>query len=231
MNIPKHLVLFPDGNSLWAKKNGLSPLAGYQNGYENLINFCKWCKDRDVKILTVFGFTTENWKRNKTVVDFLMNMLENKLSDLVSKYSKSEELQKIGVCVKVIGQKEKLSKFLQKEIAKLEDATKNNKNLFLNLAISYGGKWDILNAVKNIVKEGIPADKIDEKLFEGYLSTAGLPDPDLIIRTGGNMRLSNFALWQSAYSELYFCKKFWPEFTEQDLDEALADFAKRSRHK
>jgi len=229
MNIPNHLVLFPDGNGRWAKQNKLSELAGYKKGYENLVDFCYWCKNREVKVLTVFGFTTKNWTRSLKGVNFLMGLLEKKLTANIKKYFESKELQELGVHVRVIGQKERLPASLQRILAKVEDMTKNNSNLFLNLAIGYGGKWDILQAVKKIVQEKIPAEDIDEKLFESYLSTAGLPDPDFIIRAGGNMRLSNFALWQSASSELYFSPKFWPDFTEQDLDIALAEFDKRSR--
>jgi len=147
----------------------------------------------------------------------------------VEKYMKDERWQKYGVRLKVIGQKERLPKTLQKAIERAEEITKDNNQLQLNLAVSYGGKWDILNAVKNIVKEGIEADQIDEKVIESHLSTAGMPVPDFIIRAGGEMRLSNFVLWQAAYSELYFSQKLWPEFTEQDLDEALAEFDRRTR--
>ena len=187
------------------------------------MDFAEWCRNRGVKVLTAFGFSTENWNRTKEEVDYLMRLLEGCLIDNLAKYDKD------GVRLRVIGQKERLPKSLQEAIKKTEEATKNNQNLFLNLAISYGGKWDILNAVKNIVKEGIPADQIDEKLFEDHLSTAGLAAPDFIIRAGGEMRMSNFVLWQAAYSELYFCPKYWPDFTEQDLDIALAEFDKRSR--
>jgi undecaprenyl diphosphate synthase len=223
MNIPQHIVLFPDGNRRWAKQKGLTSLLGHKKGYENLLDFSEWCKKRGVKTLTAFGFSTENWNRTKEEVDYLMKLLENCLTDNLGRYEKD------GVKVRVIGQRNRLPDSLQEAIKKTEEATKNNSNLFLNLAISYGGKWDILNAVKNIVKEGIEPDKIDEKLFEDYLSTAGLPAPDFIIRAGGEMRMSNFVLWQAAYSELYFCPKFWPDFTEQDLDLALAEFDRRSR--
>jgi len=223
MNIPNHIVLFPDGNRRWAKQKGLASLLGHKKGYENLLDFSEWCKNRGVKVLTAFGFSTENWNRTKEEVDYLMKLLESCLVDNLSKYDKD------GVRVRVIGQRERLPKTLQEAIKKTEEATKNNQNLFLNLAISYGGKWDILNAVKNIVKEGIEPDKIDEKLFEDHLSTAGLLAPDFIIRAGGEMRMSNFVLWQAAYSELYFSPKLWPDFTEQDLDLALAEFDKRSR--
>lgn len=230
MKIPKHLVLFPDGNGRWANQKGLPAVLGYKKGYENLVDFCYWCKDRGVKTLTVFGFTTENWSRPKKVVDFLMTLLEKQIATDLEKYMKTSEWQKLGVRVRILGQKERLSKTLQNLINKTEELTKDNSNLFLNLCISYGGKWDILQAVKKIVKDKVPAEKVDEKLFEGYLSTAGLPDPDFIIRTGGHQRLSNFALWQSAYSEMYFSPKTWPEFTEKDLDIALEYFNLCERH-
>lgn len=223
MTIPNHIVLFPDGNRRWAKQNGLQSLEGHKKGYENLLNFCEWCKNRGVKVGTAFGFSTENWNRSKEEVNYLMQLLESCLIDNLAKYDKD------GIRVRVIGQRERLPKTLQEAIIKTEEDTKNNSAFFLNLAISYGGKWDILNAVKKIVEAGIPAEKIDEKLFESYLSTAGLPNPDLIIRAGGEMRMSNFVLWQAAYSELYFSPKFWPDFTEQDLDLALAEFDRRSR--
>lgn len=229
MTIPKHIVLFPDGNRRWAKQKGLSTLDGHKKGYGNLLDFSKWCKNRGVKTLTAFGFSTENWNRSPEEVDYLMKLLETGLVNNFEKYNNSKEYQKEGIRVRIIGQVERLPKSLQEAIRRVEEATKNNDKLFLNLAISYGGKWDILNAVKRIVEAGIPSDKIDEKLFESYLSTAGLPSPDLIIRAGGEMRMSNFVLWQAAYSELYFCPKFWPDFTEQDLDDALTEFDRRSR--
>ncbi|MDP2741130.1 MAG: polyprenyl diphosphate synthase [bacterium] len=223
MIIPQHIVLFPDGNRRWAKQKGLASLNGHLQGYNNLLDFSEWCKNRGVKALTAFGFSTENWNRTKEEVDYLMNLLEKCLIDNVEKYNKN------GVKVRVIGQKERLPESLQKAIEKTEKATENNTNLYLNLAISYGGKWDILEAVKKIIQDKIPLDKIDEKLFDDYLSTAGLPNPDLIIRAGGEMRMSNFVLWQGAYSELYFSPKLWPDFTEKDLDDALAEFNRRQR--
>jgi len=222
-HIPQHIVLFPDGNRRWAKQRGINTLEGHKQGYNNLLDFSEWCKKKGVKVLTAFGFSTENWNRSKEEVNYLMKLLESCLIDNLAKYDRD------GVRVRVIGQRDRLPKSLQEAIKKTEEATKNNSNLFLNLAISYGGKWDILNAVKKIVKEGIPVEEIDEKLLENHLSTAGLPDPDLIIRAGGEMRMSNFVLWQAAYSELYFSPKFWPDFTEQDLDIALTEFDKRSR--
>lgn len=221
--IPQHIVLFPDGNRRWAKAKGLISLEGHKQGYNNLLDFSEWCKNRGVKVLTAFGFSTENWNRSPEEVDYLMKLLENCLTDNLDKYNKE------GTRVRILGQKTRLPDSLKKAVNLVEEATKNNNKLFLNLAISYGGKWDILNAVKNIIKEGIEPDKIDEKVFEDHLSTAGLPNPDFIIRAGGEMRMSNFVLWQAAYSELYFSPKLWPDFTEQDLDEALSEFERRSR--
>ena len=223
--IPYHIVLFPDGNRRWAENRGLPSLKGHWEGYKNLEKFCYWCKDRGVKIITAFGFSTENWKRSEKEVHYLMKLFEK---GLVNKKN-LERAKKEKIRIRIIGQKEKLPKALQKVIKKVESLTENNKNFQLNLAVSYGGKWDILQAIQKIIKNKIPADKIDENLFAGFLSTASLPDPDLVIRAGGEKRLSNFLLWQAAYSELYFSKKLWPDFTEKDLDDALADYAQRQR--
>jgi len=229
MHIPNHIVLFPDGNRRWAKERGLQTLEGHKKGYENLLNFVEWCKNRGVKILTAFGFSTENWNRSEEEVNYLMKLLEIGLIENIEKNTKDERWKKLGVKLKVIGQIERLPQSLQEVIKRTEESTKNNNQIQLNLAISYGGKWDILNAVKKIISDKIPAEKINEELFESYLSTAGLPSPDFIIRAGGEKRMSNFVLWQAAYSELYFCPKYWPDFTEKDLDEALAEFDQRQR--
>ena len=226
---PKHIVLFPDGNRRWAKSKGLPTLEGHKKGYENLLDFAEWCKKKGVKTLTAFGFSTENWNRSEEEVSYLMKLLENGLLNNVERYAKDRDWQNMGVQVKAIGQRDRLPASLKKTIERVEEETKNNNKLFLNLAISYGGRWDILNAVKNIVKEGIDPDKIDEKVFEEHLSTAGQPAPDLVIRAGGEKRMSNFVLWQAAYAELYFSPKLWPEFTEKDLDEALEEFDRRQR--
>jgi undecaprenyl diphosphate synthase len=228
-HIPNHIVLFPDGNRRWAKQKGLPTLEGHKKGYDNLLEFAKLCKERGIKIVTAFGFSTENWNRTEEEVNYLMKLLETGILMNIEKNSKNDDWQKMGLKLKVIGQKERLPESLQNAIKKTEESTKDNKEIQLNLAISYGGKWDILQAVKKIVEEKIPSEKIDEKLFESYLSTAGLPNPDFIIRAGGEMRMSNFVLWQGAYSELYFCPKFWPDFNEKDLDEALEEFDKRQR--
>ncbi len=224
-NIPYHIVLFPDGNRRWAKEKGLPSWVGHRQAYKNLMEFCEWCKNRRVRILTVFGFSTENWKRTEKEVNYLMKLFER---SLLSKKNIAK-FQRDKIKIKIIGQKERLPEFLQKAVINIENLTKNNKNLQLNLAISYGGKWDILQAVQKIINKKIPSKKITEDLIEQNLSTAGLSAPDLIIRPGGEKRLSNFVLWQAAYSELYFCKKYWPDFTEEDLDKALKEYACRQR--
>ena len=223
MKIPSHIVLFPDGNRRWAKEKGLSMKDGYIKGKDKFNDFLRWCHKRGVKAVTVFGFSSENWKRPQDQVDFLMGVFEKYLGEGIGEFNKE------GVRVRVIGEREKLSKSLKKVIEEVEKETQNNSGVYLNLAVSYGGKWDIINAVKKIIKEGIDPEKITEEFFDDYLSTAGLPDPDLIIRAGGEMRLSNFVLWQSAYAELYFSEKLWPDFQEEDLDKALKEFDDRQR--
>lgn len=227
--IPRHIVLFPDGNRRWARERGLDIIEGHRAGYEKLIQFCEWCKKRGVQVLTAFGFSTENWNRPMREVKYLMKLLEEGLRENFSKKSKKKEIADLGVKVRVIGQKERLPQSLQKTIFEVEEYTKDNENFFLNLAISYGGRWDIVQATRKIIETGVDPRILNEELFAQYLSTNGLPEPDLVIRAGGEKRFSNFLLWQCAYSELYFCSKYWPDFTEKDLDEALTEYAHRQR--
>jgi len=222
--IPIHLGIIIDGNRRWAKEKGLPAFEGHRRGLDNVQKVGEWCRKKGVKILTIFAFSTENWNRVKREVNYLMRLFALALN---GKYIK--ELQEKNIKLQVIGQKERLPKFLQTKIKKAEELTKNNKEGILNLAISYGGRPEIVQAVKNIIKKKISPDKITENLINQNLWTTGLPYPDLIIRTGGEQRLSNFLTWQSAYSELYFTKKYWPEFTEKDLDKALLDFSRRQR--
>ncbi len=222
--IPFHLGIIIDGNRRWAKEKGLPALVGHRRGLDNVQKIGEWCRKKGVKILTIFAFSTENWNRVKREVNYLMRLFALALN---GKYIK--ELQEKNIKLQVIGQKERLPKFLQTKIKKAEELTKNSKEGILNLAISYGGRPEIVRAIKNIIKREIPANEITEELINRNLWTTGLPCPDLIIRTGGEQRLSNFLTWQSAYSELYFTKKYWPEFTEKDLDKALLDFSRRQR--
>lgn len=193
------------------------------------MDLCHWAKDRGVKVVTAFGFSTENWNRSEREVNYLMNLLELGLRKNFSDKAVKNEAKELGVQVRIIGQKYKLPESLQEAIREVEEGTKQYSNLVLNLAVSYGGKWDITQAVQQIVKEGIAADEITEETIAERLSTAGLPNPDLIIRPGGEKRMSNFVIWQGAYAELYFCKKYWPDFEEQDLQEAFDEYARRQR--
>lgn len=222
--IPFHLGIIIDGNRRWAQKKGLPSFEGHRRGLDRVNKIGEWCRKRGVKILTLYTFSTENWNRSKKEISFLMKLLSKALNR-----KNVKELHQRKIKLQVIGQKERLPRSLQQRIKEAEGLTQNNKEGILNLAISYGGRPEIVQAVKNIIKKKVPASKITEDLINRNLWTADLPEPDLIIRTGGAQRLSNFLTWQSIYSELYFTKKYWPEFTEKDLDEALLDYSRRQR--
>lgn len=222
--VPSHLAIIIDGNRRWAKKKGLSSLQGHKKGLDNVEKIGDYCIKKGVKILTLYVFSSENWKRSKKEVNYLMKLFINNLTKKNIKRFNDK-----GIKFQVIGQKEKLPKLLQEKIKETEEATKNNKKSILNLAISYGGRPEIIQAVKKIIKKKIPLNKINEKTIDQNLWTANLPHPDFIIRTGGEIRLSNFLTWQSAYSEFYFTKKYWPEFSNKDLDKALEDYSNRER--
>lgn len=218
--IPEHLGIILDGNRRWAKERRLPNSQGHRKGLQKVKQVVDWSKERGIKTLTLFIFSTENWKRTKTEVNFLMGLAKKVLSNDLREYADR------GVKIRVIGQKKKLPKALQREIAKIENLTKNNKDMTLNLALSYGGRTEIVEAVKNIVRKKIKPEKITENVIKKNLWTS---DVDLIIRTGKEQRISNFLIWQVAYSELYFLSKYWPEFTEKDLDQALLEYSRRQR--
>jgi len=223
-NIPYHVGIIMDGNRRWAKESGLPTLEGHRRGYDKIKKVGKWCKDRGVKILTVWGFSTENWERSKKEVEYLMRIFKNALSRKEIRWINDENIK-----LQIIGQKKRFSKDIQKLMAEAEEATKNNTGGILNLALSYGGRAELLEAFHKISKKKLPPSKITEELISNNLWTAGQKDPDLIIRTSGERRISGFLMWQSAYSELYFCEKYWPAFEEKDLDEAFLDYANRER--
>lgn len=218
--VPYHLGIIIDGNRRWAREKGLPAFEGHRKGLAKVKELIKWSKERGVKILTLFVFSTENWKRTKREVNFLMKLVKSAIADNL------KELHKEGIKVRIIGQKERLPGFLQKTIVQAEELTKNNKGMVLNFALSYGGRAEITQAIKKIIKKKILPKKITEDVISQNLWTSDL---DLIIRTGKEQRISNFLIWQATYSELYFCKKYWPAFREKDLDEALADYAQRQR--
>lgn len=219
----KHLGLIIDGNRRWAKERGLSPQEGHKRGYEKILETIKWHKKRNIKTVTIYAFSTENWKRSKEEVDFLMNLL-------ISAFKKDlPSLTKKEIKVNVIGLREELPEKILRAIKDIEKKTSQNKKGTLNIAFNYGGRLEIVEAIKKIINKKIPAEKITEDLISKSIWTAGQSDPDLIIRTSGEQRLSGFLTWQSVYSELYFCKKNWPDFSEKDLDEALEEYQRRNR--
>lgn len=218
-----HLAIIMDGNRRWAKSKGLPTLLGHKKGYDKVKEVADWCIQRNILALSVFAFSTENWKRSKKEVEYLMNLLRNALKNEV------DEFHKKGIKIKIIGQKERLSKDIQTYISEAEDKTKENKKLLLQIAISYGGRAEIVDAVKRVVLKNLLAHEINEQTIEQHLWTAGTKDPDLIIRTSGEQRVSGFLTWQGVYSELYFTKVYWPDFSKKDLDEAIAEFQNRQR--
>lgn len=218
--IPNHLGIIIDGNRRWAKERGLLTFEGHKRGLEKVKETIKWCKERGVKTLTFFVFSTENWKRSKIEVSCLMTLARK----MVSGHAK--ELHRNGIRVKIIGQKERLPKSLQKAIAETEELTKDNGEMTVNFALSYGGRAEIVSAIKKIIEKKIPSEKINEDVVSENLWTSDL---DLLIRTGKEQRISNFLIWQTAYSELYFSPKYWPAFTEKDLDESFEDYGWRQR--
>lgn len=222
-NIPEHIAIIMDGNRRWAKKHNKTASEGHWQGYENFKNIAKRCYQWGVKILTVYAFSTENWKRNKIEISYLMKMFETALK------REKDFFIKNNIKVNIIGQIERLPASLKKLVSKIMEETENNKKGILNLAVSYGGRQEIIEAVKQAIKERIKPEDLNEKIFSQYLYTAGQPDPDLLIRTGGEQRLSGFLPWQTVYTELYFSPKLWPDFTEEDLEEAIKECQNRQR--
>ncbi len=221
--VPYHLAIIMDGNGRWAKARGLPRLAGHRAGTENLRRILRACVRRGVKILTLYAFSTENWGRPAEEVRGLMTILEQVIEHEL------KELHAEGVRINHIGRQAGISARLQKKIKQAVDLTRANTVLTLNVALNYGGRQEIIDAVRRIIQDGIPPDQIDDALMSRYLYTAGQPDPDLIVRTSGEMRVSNFLIWQGAYAELYVTPTYWPDFDEHELELALDHYASRER--
>ena len=217
------MAIIMDGNGRWAQSRGLPRLAGHQAGTENIRRILKACVEHGVKILTLYAFSTENWGRPNAEVKGIMRILEQTLD------RELPELQKNGVQLRHIGRLEGISETLKQKVREAIELTKDNDRIILNVAFNYGGRTEILDAVRRIVESGLNPDQLDEALFSQYLYTAGLPDPDLIIRTAGELRISNFLIWQSAYSEYYATPTYWPDFDEKELYRALLDYSRRER--
>lgn len=224
---PEHIAIIMDGNRRWARENNLEIKEGHKKGAENLEKIAKYCNSIGIKYLTVYAFSTENWKRSKEEVGALMILLQNYLND----FSKRADTENIKI--KVLGDISVLSKGMQNSINKAIERTKENTGLTLNIAFNYGGRAEITSAIKQIAEEiknnNIKIEDINEELISNYLYTKGQPDPDLLIRTSGELRTSNFLPWQIAYTEFYFDNKYWPEFSEEDLLKAIKSYEVRNR--
>ena len=221
--LPVHVAIVPDGNGRWAEKRGLPRLYGHRAGVKNMRSIIERLNDYGVKCVTLYGFSTENWGRPGEEISGLFRILEERIKKDVP------VLHKRGVKVRHLGRLEELPEWLQRAINSGMDLTKDNTGMVLNLAFNYGGRVEIVDAVRKLVADGMPAEKVDEKLFSSYLCTSGLPDVDLLIRTGDELRLSNFLIWQTAYSEYYFTQVLWPDFTKEDIDKALLAYSQRER--
>jgi len=221
--IPAHVAIIMDGNGRWAERRKLPRLAGHRAGTENVRQVIEGFASFGVKYLTLYAFSTENWERPHEEVWGLMSILEDVI------YRETAALHEQGVRLLHLGTLDSLSSGLQDAVCQAIELTKNNRNITLNVAFNYGGRAEILWAVQRIVQERIAPQEINEDTFKRYLNTAGTPDPDLIIRTAGEMRLSNFLLWQSAYSEYYCTPTFWPDFDQEELRMALLAYSQRQR--
>ena len=219
----RHAAIIMDGNGRWAKMRGLPRIEGHRNGVKRVDEIIEAAIDQGLKAVTFYTFSMENWQRPKAEINALMRFLKTYIK------KEMQRLHKKGVVFRAIGSIERLPEGVRKVLSEFEELTKNNKGLTVVSALSYGGRAEIVNAVKNIMKKGMRAGDIDEKTVANHLYTAGIPDPDLIIRTSGEMRLSNFLLWQSAYAEFYFTETLWPDFDRDEFKAAILEFHGRER--
>ena len=222
--IPKHIGIIMDGNRRWAAKKGLTAIQGHEAGVKALVEIVEHCLDLGVETLTIYALSTENWrKRARKEVQGIFSLLLRAVEE------KKEEYKKKGVKLSIIGDFQAFPRKVVKAIEEMLAIVKTQERLKVNVALNYGGRDEIIRAVRKIVNQGIPAKKINEEMFGSFLYTNGEPDPDFLIRTGGEERLSNFLLWQSSYSELYFTDTLWPDFSPRKLDLAIAEYQKRQR--
>lgn len=221
--LPNHVAFIMDGNGRWAKQRGLPRLDGHRAGVENIRPIIECLNQYQVKYATFYGFSTENWSRPEDEVRGLLHLFEEAIN------KETLELHNRGIRLHHLGRLEELPQWLQLAINKAVELTKNNTGMTISFALNYGGRIEILDAIRHLIAEGISPQHIDEKLFNSYLYTAGLPEVDLVIRTGGELRISNFLIWQAAYSEYYFPKVLWPDFGKKDIDKALLSYSQRQR--
>lgn len=223
VRLPTHVAVIMDGNGRWARQRRLSRPAGHRAGTENIRRVIEAFAERGVEYLTLFAFSTENWSRPKKEVDTLLRLLGRVINREIN------ALHENGVRLRHIGRLDALSPRLQKKVQEAIELTKNNQRLTVSVAFNYGGRAEIVDAVRRILAAGLTPDDIDEDVLRSYLYTADLPDPDLIIRTAGEMRMSNFLLWQSAYAEYYATPTYWPDFDADEIDRALEAYSHRQR--
>lgn len=225
-DIPKHLVIIPDGNRRWAKQHGLPAIEGHRIGIDKLRDVLGWCRKLDIRMVTLWGFSMENFDRDKAEVQLLMKLFEQKIDDI-----NKDEVDENKIRVRVFGRKELLPLKVRESIEKFEKDTEKYGNYFVNILLAYGGRQEIVDACNSILKDYKEGrlQSVTEENFPKYLPTGELPDPDLIMRTSGEQRLSGIMPWKSAYSELYFCPKLWPDLSEQDLKDAVEEYKKRKR--
>ena len=222
-NLPKHIAITMDGNGRWAKAKGKNRAFGHKNGVQSVRETVESAVENNIEFLTLYAFSTENWLRPKLEVNSLMNLL---VSSIISE---TKTLMKNDIKLMTIGEINKIPKTAKNKLNSVIEKTQNNSKMTLILAISYSGRWEILNAVKKIIKNNVDVNEINEHVFEQYLNTKNVPDPELVIRTSGEHRISNFLLWQIAYSELYFTKILWPDFRKKDFVNAIIEYQKRDR--
>lgn len=227
MNVPQHIAIILDGNGRWAKAKGMPRNYGHTQGSKNVEKICEIAYKMGVKYLTVYAFSTENWNRPKSEVDALMTLLRNYMKTCLKTAEKNR------MKVRVIGDKSRLDEDIRTRIEELEEASKNNDGLNFQIAINYGSRDEMIRAMKKMVKEcedgKLTSEEITEEKFESYLDTHDIPDPDLLIRTSGEQRLSNYLLWQLAYTEFYFTDVPWPDFTKEELEKAIEQYNSRDR--
>lgn len=221
--LPNHIAFIMDGNGRWAEQHGLPRLEGHRAGIESARSVIECLGEYHIGYVTLYSFSTENWQRPEDEVRGLLKILKESIG------KETAEFHKRGIRICHLGRLEELPPHLKLAMKRAVELTKNNTQMTLSFAFNYGSRLEILDAVRSIITEGIPPRDIDDKLFNSYLYTAGLPDVDLVIRTGGDLRISNFLLWQSAYSEYYFTEVLWPDFNTEDLEKALVSYSQRQR--
>ena len=222
-NVPVHVAIIMDGNGRWAKQRGLPRLEGHRVGVDRIQRVLETLGTQGVKYVTLYAFSTENWNRPQEEVAGLLDILQDALQQ------QAQSLHENNVRIFHIGKLDRLSPGLQEAVDQVQELTSNNTGINLNVAFDYGGRDEILDAVRRILHDGVPAEQLDQEMFSRYLYTAHCPDPDLIIRTGGEQRISNFLLWQSAYSEYYYTPTLWPDLDSAELEQVLKSFSSRQR--